>query len=664
MSRCTFIHRRLAFCCLLAFASAFPCFAQTTAQTTARTTAPSRGGTLLRFDFDGANPWPKSSAYASFMSSASSRDIVGKIGLGAVGTIDAAGSTQPSGGLVWRGEVVRAASGWTAGFSSGRLALRNAETNVGKLTLSFSLSSSMARPVTVRLASLDSRGQRTGGLEATVCPAAPDFHQRYALDLSQMKASGTGAFSPTAPFVQMAFEIGDAQGWPVGKHELRLDNVHLASPAFYVSAGGSNSNDGRSEQTAFATPQKAVDAAGPGDIIAVMNGTYVSNGAQEGVVRFQKAGAPSGWISLKNYPGHRPMFSVAGAWNAIRIWRTAAEAAAGANAVAPSYIEVRGLHIRGEGDVAPNKYPDKMNQAAPETNGNGISVGWAVSPGEVAPHHLRFADNLVEFCPGAGIGPGLADWVTVENNVIRQNCWTTIYGTSGISLNHGSNFDGTVGGYRILIRNNITSGNRTFIPWKQIGKISDGNGIIVDINQDSKLPESQRFSGRTLIQNNLSFNNGGSGIHTLKSKRVDIINNTVYLNSASPELPWGQLFVQQSDDVRMMNNIVVAPLDQPVNTVGMQGDDQNSTNIVRANNLYFGGGIAPRMGEGDRVADPKFVSPSIDGAVADFHLQADSPAIGAGRVEAFSPYLDLQGTPRGSWSSMTTLRPSIGAYQR
>jgi hypothetical protein len=393
-----------------------------------------------------------------------------------------------------------------------------------------------------------------------------------------------------------------------------------------------------------------------------MNGTYAPRGAQQGIVRFARAGAPGGWISLKAYPGHKPMFSILGTWAGIRILRTAAErtaaaAAPGQAAAVPAYIEVRGLHIRGGADVVREKHADLIGKAAPETNGNAISVQWDAGPGETIPHHLRFADNLVEFCPGGGIGPGAADWVSIENNVVRNNCWTTIYATSGISINHGSNFDGTSGGYRMLIAGNVTSGNRTFEKWKQINKISDGNGIIIDVNQETKLPPEQRFSGRTLIANNLSFNNGGSGIHAFKSKAVDIVNNTVYMNSASPELPWGQLFVQQSEDVRMVNNIVVAPPDQPINTVGASPNDQNSKNIVRASNLYFGGAYAPLMGEGDVIADPQFVNASIDEKVADFRLRPGSPAIGRGRSEAFTPLRDLDGKPRGA-------TPTVGAYER
>lgn len=557
----------------------------------------------------------------------------------AIGTIDVAGSTQPSQGLIAKSIL------------SGPCALENSETNLGKLTLAFSLSASAATPVTVRVESFDKNQKRTGGLETQIFPPAPDFYQRFALDLDKMQPSGAGKFVPDAPFVGFSFQADGA--------EIRLDNVQFAKPAFYVSETGSDKNDGRTEATAFATPQKAVDMAGAGDIIDVMNGTYKPIGVQDGIVRFKKPGAPAAWISLKNYPGHSPLFDSKGTWVAVRFWysdaQLAADQAAGVAAPIPAYIEVRGLHIRGNSDTAKTEFPDLVGKAAPETNSNGISVGW---PGkaQTAPHHLRFADNLVEFCPGAGIGPGQSDWVTIENNVIRNNSWTTIYATSGISINGGSNFDGTSGGYRTLIRNNETSGNRTFEIWKQIGKVSDGNGIIIDVNQDSKAPEELRYNGRTLIANNLTYNNGGSGIHAFKSKRVDVINNTVYMNSASPELDWGQMFVQQSSDVRFINNIVVAPPDQPVNTNGAKYGDQNSKDIYRAGNLYFGGGTAPIMGEGDVIGDPQFENPSIDAAVADFRLKADSPAIGTGVVEPILPATGLKGKMRGT-------KPDKGAYQ-
>ena len=82
---------------------------------------------------------------------------------------------------------------------------------------------------------------------------------------------------------------------------MRLDNVHYASPAYYVSPKGRDTFDGRTEQTAFATPQKALDMAQPGDIVVLMDGTY--QGGNANVASFRRPGAPDAWIVLKNYPG-------------------------------------------------------------------------------------------------------------------------------------------------------------------------------------------------------------------------------------------------------------------------------------------------------------------------------------------------------------------------
>lgn len=580
--------------------------------------APLRFGTLIQNDFDSGPAWAGLKASA-------------------VGTIDVAGSTQPSQGLVSSSLI-----------SSGPLSFNNTETNLGKLTLAFSLSASAARPVTVRVESLDKNKKRTGGLETLIYPAAPDFFQRYALELSNFSASGTGKFQPTAPFIGFSFSVGGTEWQGVDKSEIRLDNVQFAKPAYYVSATGSDANDGRSEKTAFARPQKAIDMAGPGDIIVVMNGNYKANSEQAGVASFVRPGTPAGWITLKNYPGQTPTFLAVGTWSTVKIGSLVKDGVVPGPALA--YLEVRGLHVRGDADVAKEKYATLIGQSNAYTNSNGISVEGRSA--ENKPHHLRFADNLVEYCAGGGISVIHGDWTAVENNVVRNNCWWMVYAGSGISYLGGYNFDGTDNTYRALIRNNVVSGNRCYQKWQRLGRFSDGNGIIIDSNRAA----DAGYTGRTLIQNNLSFNNGGSGIHSFKSRRIDIVNNTAYYNGATPELRWGQIFIQSTDDARILNNILVSRDDQPVNVVGKGATDKNNSNFIRANNVYFGGNTPPIMGENDVIADPQFVNATIDAAQANFRLKSESPALKGAKVVPFMPYLDLAGKPRGN-------QPTRGAYQ-
>ena len=225
-------------------------------------------GSLLQFDFNEAVSWPLTPA---------KEDEPG-VRAGKFGTIDTTGGKEASGGLqltmnhgtqvgwiygeggffhrdkapIREGGAKRA---WTATLDSGPLAVKNTVSDLGKLTLAFDLTSSGKLPVRVYVESFDSSRQRSGGLQTTIHPAAADFYQRYALDLNTMKPKGEGTFDPTAAFVGFTFEIGTALGWQAATyHELRLDNVHYAAPAYYVSPAGNDSNDGLTETTAFASP--------------------------------------------------------------------------------------------------------------------------------------------------------------------------------------------------------------------------------------------------------------------------------------------------------------------------------------------------------------------------------------------------------------------------
>jgi hypothetical protein len=613
-------------------------------------TPPPTGGILLRYDFNGTALWPARSA-------ASSGPGVHTIVTAApVGTIDVAGSTQPSGGLLLSARGIPAGRAWSAGLFSGRLPVHCGLTTPTLLTLSFSLSASSVRPVTVQIESFDRAHRRTGGLEGQVFPAAPDFFQRYALDLCTMHAFGPGRFRPTDPFVQLRFGVraDPMVALPAARtYRLCLDNVNYAAPAYYVRPQGSDSSDGRTVGTAFATPQKALDVAQPGDIILLMDGTY--QGGASPAASFPRPGLPDAWIVLKNYPGQHPLLT-AHAWNIVSITQGASSAISQAPPLA--YLEVRGLHVRGEGDVARQKYPEAMDKPDPRTNSNGIAVDGRYSAATY--HDFRIADNLIEYSPACGIGVLDSDWVTVEGNVCRSNCWTTIYATSGISVMGPENFDGTVNVYKKLVRDNVCCHNQTYEKWTAINNYSDGNGIILDVNQGSAERPTVNYMGRTLVQSNLCYDNGGSGIHTVTADRVDVINNTAYHNSASVHLEYSEMFSYGSQDVHFINNILVAPVanvaagekPEPVN----KGYGTN-TNVTFSHNVYFGGNIAPTLGDGDVIADPQFVQPSIDDKTANFHLKPGSPALGKGIIMPFSPLLDLDGKTRAN-------PPSEGGYEK
>ncbi len=70
---------------------------------------------------------------------------------------------------------------------------------------------------------------------------------------------------------------------------------------YYVSTTGSDSNNGLSPQTAFATIQHAVNTVGPGGTIEIMGGTYAGGI----VIDPSRAGTANAWITMEAYQGQK-----------------------------------------------------------------------------------------------------------------------------------------------------------------------------------------------------------------------------------------------------------------------------------------------------------------------------------------------------------------------
>ncbi|MBC8011099.1 MAG: right-handed parallel beta-helix repeat-containing protein [Burkholderiales bacterium] len=553
----------------------------------------------------------------------------------------------------------------SAALVTPRFSVTNTETDLAKLTLGFDLWTATARPVRVVLTSFTADGVATGTRTATIVPPVSGAFYRFGLDLDKTRR-GEGKFNPRAPQIQFRFELHDADdSSPLPRAAgplLRVDNLSYTAPSFYVRARGADTADGRSAKTAFATIPKAVDAAAPGDVILIMDGTYAS-APKEDLLKIFKKGAPDRWIVLRSHPGHEPVLTGDG-WHVVNLDHQAA------------YIELRALTVRGQrkkfdlkdalADPTSGKYPDSRFN----TNGISLDARKGTEEGGKA-HHIRFIGNTISDMPGGGLPAIAGDHLTIEGNHIYDNAHLMRYAGSGISVFRSWDFD-TDTGYKNFVIANRTHGNRCYVPWTLVGKISDGNGIIIDDTINSQKGASKvPYKGRTLVQNNLSFNNGGSGIHAYASNHVDIVNNTAYHNAQSPELVWSQIFAGgKCIDVRIVNNVFHAQRGKPLDL----SVPRSSRDIVYAHNLYFGdgdnnvkagGGLGTdeSAGSADRggnlYADPKFVRASVDPLVADFRLQPGSPGIDAGGTELpLVPRLDLDGRPRPQGT-----RPDLGAYE-
>ena len=605
---------------------------------------------LLALDFNGdAAGLP---ALESFSSGA---------GVKVVHTIEANGTIDTfrgsrSGAALLTVDASAAKRKWSAGLRTPLMAIPNTETALAKLTLSFDLSASLSRPMRVRVASFGADCKRTGALEGWVYPPVAVSFYRHSLDLSAMTVAD-GKFDPLAPFIQVSWEIGSEgpQPWPHAASQfIRVDNVSLAAPSFYVSTTGSDKADGRTEATAFQTIGKGVAAAGAGDTVLVLDGTYPLGGG----VSFRKSGTPTKWITLKAAPGAKPRAEFA-SWAGFAIKNGAA------------FVEINGLEIAGHAhEITLEEAQENGRAEKPDAkfNGSAISIEGRTLDANGAnvkdekefvdrpdrPHHIRIIGCNIHDACGAGIAGMIADYVTIEGNTVSDCAARSRYAHSGITLYWAWNFDASTQ-HRIFIRNNVAARNRTMVAWQPRWEpdpakahISDGNGIIVDDflqSQPGGLGDIN--AGRVLIQNNLSHHSGGGGIHVFASDRVDVVNNTTFANCQTPIINYGELDTSRGRDCRVLNNIIVAQAGKQV-TRNRDRANKLQTENVWDGNVYFGDDKSKveTFGEHDVWADPLFLKADANAAPADFGLQPGSPARGGGIASPLVCGVDLLGVRR------------------
>ncbi|MDR6562123.1 MULTISPECIES: right-handed parallel beta-helix repeat-containing protein [unclassified Arcicella] len=419
--------------------------------------------------------------------------------------------------------------------------------------------------------------------------------------------------------------------------------VTTSPKAYYVSEEkGSDANNGLSISTPLKTIGAGQNLAAPGDTVFIMNGNY----APVTTIQLNKSGTEGKYITYKAYAGHKPKFFFSGSiWNAITI--------------NGSYIVLEGLEIQGNNqnltyEEALASYNDKVaggnnNSLYATYNMNGISIGGPNTESKF-PHHVVIRNCKIHDFPGGGLSSIQADYTTFEGNTVYNNAWYMMYGGSGISILTPYDSDANTG-YKNIVRNNVCYSNRTTIPWISQQKLSDGNGIIIDVNLRpyNSTVTDKPYKGRTLVENNISYNNGGSGIHAFDAAHVDIINNTAY-NNAQIMVTYADIFANTCSDVKIMNNIVYTKPNGNCNS------NNKNKNVTYDYNVYFVGKVAVK-GPNDKVMDPMFVNLSTDPNVANFSLRSGSPAIDGGTQSIFAPK-DIKGVARPKGGTV-----DCGAYE-
>jgi len=420
-----------------------------------------------------------------------------------------------------------------------------------------------------------------------------------------------------------------------------LFNQIITAHTWHVSGTGSDANNGKTVKTAFRTLQKAADLVQPGDEVLIGNGIYTVSDKSDGgaVLHIKASGTKDAWITWKAAPGAKPDVRPIG-WCGIQI--------------SGSYHILDGLTVTGGNDsiyLLQAQEDGKKPTPDPKFNTNGIYVNGRVKGPDEKPHHNIIRNCTITKCPGGGVVGIETDYLTVEDCKVSDNSWFMRYGGSGITTLDNWAYDDAPG-YHIIIQRNYVWNNKTLVAWEKIGKLSDGNGILLDVtdqarngatnpNADSVTkkdtaapvvdtkPKRPEWKGRALIANNLSAYNGGSGIHTFRTKHVDIINNTTYHNGGIVGYP--ELFANASEDIVFLNNIIV-----PKPGGKVTAHSNKNVNIRWEYNLcpmpqtFFTSAT-------NTVADPLFINIQPDITKGNFRLQQASKALNSGTNDVAQP---------------------------
>ena len=412
----------------------------------------------------------------------------------------------------------------------------------------------------------------------------------------------------------------------------------MSARNLYVSGTGSDGNNGLTVNQAFRNIQKAADLTQPGDVVNVLDGVYTQDDPNTNIVIINNSGTANAPITYRAYPGSAPKL-VSKNWNAFNI-----------NGAA--YIVISGFEIQGNSDgITYNyAYAERNNTNNPLTSGNGIGITARrdVTPVRY-PHHVTISGNKVYKCSGGGIYTYNADYVTVEDNEVYENAFYSPYGNSGISFYQSYNSDSSTA-TKMIIRRNLIYRNKELIPFFAVGTITDGNGIIIDDYRNTQNNSTLGlYRGRTRVENNVVYDNGGRGIHVFESEFVDIWNNTTYKNSQSPAINDGEITAINANDVKAYNNIIYATGGKPANKI------YNATNILFDYNLAFNySEFTSSAANNITNQNPLFVNES--GRY--FLPQPTSPAIDRGKRPG-NPSTDIRGVKRPIRRGV-----DIGAFER
>ena len=491
-----------------------------------------------------------------------------------------------------------------------------------------------------------------------------------------------------------------------------LSTTFVCSQDYYVDDQGSDTNPG-SESQPYKTINKAITSVDAGGTVYVMDGIYTDESAGEPFVSFyedatqqdsagnnyvfsngenlnnphvvtiNKAGNETdGYITVKNYPNHRPKIIFDGQ-GGIKL---------GPNA---NYVIVEGFEVEGPSQsisynqaIMNRRNRVTLKESINQNNNNySYFSGKGIWGGYDDHHHIIIRNNIVHDTPGSGIRFNDSDYITIENNTIYNTTWWTSSASSAVVFAETiavSDEDNTTD-IKMIIRGNTVYNNWNRIPFYMssfpdnaqppngnygnagYSTILDGQGLYVTRSDPN-------YNGTFLFENNLCVNNGKNGINFDRSNASSALirNNTIYFNGAHDLVQDISVSVEGNprhggqkvagikanfvNNVTVVNNIVETRFG---NYSALELFNVEGSRFVN-NNIFVNGSISWEENNPSNMIDvsPEFVNPtelSDDASIMsdwetymdniDFSLLATSPAINAGMSE-YSPQSDILGNAR------------------
>ena len=408
----------------------------------------------------------------------------------------------------------------------------------------------------------------------------------------------------------------------------------------YVHPDGSDDNpgDSLSPDRAYRTMRFALNQLIPGDSLLVADGVYAENN-----------------LRVLNVRGSEDAVTVI---KSINPWGAKIEGDIRYNinlqVENSAHIVVEGFEIYSTG----------------RSNETNLSSGLQIFGSD----YVRLENNYVHDCGCGGISGRESDYMTIQRNVARDNAKYSPFNCSGISIYQPRMLDQEEG-VHILIKDNVSFENEVRLAFAPLGfsRPTDGNGIILDdfnntqsfSNEPNTTPA---YVAETVVENNLVFRNGGSGIKTFEVQNVTIRNNTSYHNNYVLEeftSNTAEIGLQVlGGEALIYNNLMVERFGSRGQAFSSQTVEEGE--VVMANNIAVGGvvfnGREPQLMENtfvteDRQSFPQFAQlqdslffdtfafTSVDDFKQFFGLREGSPAIDAGAND-LAPAADLNGVER------------------